>query len=211
MVGHSVADTGFGAAINGGSQIQPALLCRNIGDVTYYFLTGSLGSKIPLHQVRSRAGIIRRGGGRPIRPGLAGDQVKATHQLAHELEADLLALTHEVGVHPAIPIRLIGKLKNGLDECFEVLAAIRGGRSRPVSPLIISRLGNVGPLTHLHKGKVSPLRVDELEFRAHRDSWAKKAAAFPKNSAFILSSRFSFSSSRRRARSVNDNGCSSSG
>ncbi len=27
---------------------------------------------------------------------------------------------------------------------------------------------------------------------AHRDSWAKKAVAFPRNSAFILNSRFLF-------------------
>src|ERR671926_319434 len=211
MVGHSIADTGFGVAINGGRQIQPALLCRNIGDVTYHFLTRSLGSEIPLHQVKNRAGIIRRGGSRPIRPGLAGHQVKVTHQLAHKLGADLLALARKVGMHPTIPIRLIGKLKNRLDKGFKPFAASRGGRSRPVSPLIISRLGNLGPLAHLHKGKVRPLRVDELELRAHRDSWAKKAAAFPKNSAFIFSSRFSFSSSRRRARSVIDNGCSSPG
>src|SRR5205085_6609507 len=53
------------------------------------------------------------------------------------------------------------------------------------------------------------LRVDEHEFLTHRYSCAKKAAAFPKNSVFIRSSRFSRSSSRRRARSDRFSGGSS--
>ncbi|HEX2806737.1 MAG TPA: hypothetical protein VHN80_11260, partial [Kineosporiaceae bacterium] len=45
---------------------------------------------------------------------------------------------------------------------------------------------------------------------AHRYSWAKKAAAFPKNSVFIRNSRTSRSSSRSRARSETLNAGSSS-
>jgi hypothetical protein len=43
--------------------------------------------------------------------------------------------------------------------------------------------------------------LDELVFLAPRYFWAKKAAAFPKNSLFMRSSRTSRSNSRSRARS----------
>src|SRR5689334_22711475 len=52
-------------------------------------------------------------------------------------------------------------------------------------------------------------RVGERVLLAHRYSWAKKAAAFPRNSVFIRNSRFSRSSSRSRARSGRVNGGSS--
>src|SRR5689334_12292404 len=52
-------------------------------------------------------------------------------------------------------------------------------------------------------------RVDERVLLAHRYSWAKKAAAFPRNSVVIRNSRFSRSSSRSRARSGRVNGGSS--
>ena len=50
------------------------------------------------------------------------------------------------------------------------------------------------------------LRGDERVLLAHRNSFAKKAAAFPKNSRSSLSSRFSRSSSANRARSETVNG-----
>ncbi len=178
--------------------------------ISHHFLTGGWGGEIPVYQIGDRAGIAGHGGGRPVGSGLAGDQVELAHQVPYELGADLLALPDELGVHPAIPVGLVGMLENSLDECGEVLTANRRGWGRPVPPFVISRRGHLGPLAHLHDGEVSLLRVDELKFRAHRDSWAKKAAAFPRNSAFIRNSRFSFSSSRRRARSVIDSGGSSS-
>jgi hypothetical protein len=103
MVSHGIADTGFSIAVNDRGQIDPALPCRNVGNVAYHFLAGSIGGEIPIHQVRDRAGIAGGGGGRPVRPGLAGDQAKLAHQLAHELGADLLALTHQLSVHPTRP------------------------------------------------------------------------------------------------------------
>src|SRR4030088_1041387 len=99
--------------------------------------------------------------------------------------------------------------ENSVEDRLQLVAASRGGRGRSAPPFIISRCGHLRPLAHLDDREVSLPRVDALELCAHRDSWAKKAAAFPKNSAFILSSRFSFSNSLRRARSVIDSGGSS--
>jgi hypothetical protein len=52
--------------------------------------------------------------------------VLPAHQLAHELGADLLALTNELDMHPPIPIGLVGMLKHSLDQRGEMLPANRG-------------------------------------------------------------------------------------
>jgi hypothetical protein len=209
MVGHGVSDAGLGITVDDGGEIQPTLPSVNVSDVSDHFLAGSGGGEVPIHQIRDRAVIAGHRGGRPPRSGLAGDQVEVAHQLPHELGADLLALTNELGMHATVPIGLIGMIENRLDQPCEVGPANHSSRGRPVSPFIISRGGHLGPPAHLHDGELCLLRVDELEFRGHRDSWAKKAAAFPKKSAFIFSSRFSFSSSRKRALSLIDSGGSS--
>src|SRR4029453_1796220 len=88
-------------------------------------------------------------------------------------------------------------------------AAARGRRGRSVPPGVEARGRNLQPGAHLHDRVVFLFRVDERVFLAHRYSWAKKAAAFPRNSVFIRNSRFSRSSSRSRARSGRVNGGSS--
>jgi hypothetical protein len=70
--------------------------------------------------------------------GWGGDQVTLAHQLPHQLVADLLFLTNELRVHPAIAIRFVGQREDRGDEFCEVFAADRGGRGRPVSPFIVS-------------------------------------------------------------------------
>src|SRR5258708_7765788 len=77
------------------------------------------------------------------------------------------------------------------------------------TPFVVCRSRHVHPDEHAHERVVFLLAVDELELLGHRYSWAKKAAAFPRNSAFIRSSRTSFSSSRSRARSLIVSGGSS--
>src|SRR4029453_7700619 len=88
-------------------------------------------------------------------------------------------------------------------------AAARGRRGRSVPPGVEARGRHLQPGAHLHDRVVFLFRVDERVHLAHRYSWAKKAAAFPRNSVFIRNSRFSRSSSRRRARSGNVKGGSS--
>ena len=61
---------------------------------------------------------------------------------------------------------------------------------RPVTPLIEAGGGHAHPCAHLHDRVLRLLGIDERVARGHRYSWAKKAAAFPRNSAFIFSSRF---------------------
>lgn len=76
----------------------------------------------------ARRSLIRRGGGRPVRLGLAGDQVELAHQLPYEFGADLLSLTNKLGVRATIPVRVIRRLKIAMMKSFEVLAANHGGR-----------------------------------------------------------------------------------
>jgi hypothetical protein len=65
--------------------------------------------------------------------GWAGDQVEFAHQLPHELGADLLALTNELGVHATIPVGLIGMFENRLTSFLRYsrrIAVAEAGRSR---------------------------------------------------------------------------------
>src|SRR5919206_3958743 len=112
-------------------------------------------------------------------------------------------------MNSTITIGAIGLVKNRLDKRGQVRAPLTGDRQRSVAPLVIARGGHLQPNTHFCDGIPSLLRIDERELLAHRYSWAKKAAAFPKNSVFIRNSRTSRSSSRSRARSDNVNGGSS--
>src|SRR5512144_2182146 len=97
-----------------------------------------------------------------------------------------------------------------LDQQAQVGAPAPGRRFRPRRPLVEPRPGHPKPCARLHDRVARLLRVDELMASVHRYSWAKKAAAFPRNSAFIRSSWFSRSSSRSRARSETVSGGSSS-
>src|SRR6185369_17379037 len=128
------------------------------------------------------------------------------HDRPHELRAAPLALADQRGVDAAMPVGFVRVVVDPLDEGGESLPAARGRRGRPVVPLVEPGGGHGQPLAHLHDRVLRLLRIDELVLRAHRYSWAKKAAAFPRNSALMRSSRFSRSSSRSRARSETDSG-----
>src|SRR6266511_4210775 len=96
------------------------------------------------------------------------------------------------------------------DQGLQRLLPGHGRRVGAAAPFVIPRPRHAHPFTHLGDRVVGLLSVDEPVPTAHRYSWAKKAAAFPRNSAFIRSSRTSFSNSRSRARSETDSGGSSS-
>ena len=116
----------LGITVDDGGEIQPSLPGPNIRNVFYHFLAGGGGGEVPIDQIGDRAGIAGHSGGRTPRPGLAGDQVEVAHQLPHELGADLLALTNELGVHATVPIGLIGMFKNRFDESCGLRHGQRG-------------------------------------------------------------------------------------
>src|SRR3954471_8339128 len=122
---------------------------------------------------------------------------------------EALALAVQGGMDPAVPVGVVGVVEDPLDEGGQAGPTPGGRRGGPVAPLVEARGRHVHPRAHLHDRVPRLLGIDERELHAHRYSWAKKAAAFPKNSAFIFSSRFSRSSSRSRARSEIDSGGSS--
>ena len=57
MVGYGVSDAGFCVAVDDRGEIHPALPGLDVGDIAHHFLAGGLGSEIPIHQIRNRAGI----------------------------------------------------------------------------------------------------------------------------------------------------------
>src|SRR6266545_1675221 len=145
----------------------------------------------------------------PPGPRLTGHQAQLAHQGADQLRGTGVARPQQRGVDPPVTVRLVRQLENHHDQLFQFLPARCGRRLRPAPPLVIAGAGNPQPLAHLHDGVLGPatrpegafLRVDELVPSFYRYSLAKKAAAFPRNSRSSLSSRFSFSNSRSRARS----------
>src|SRR5215207_3466300 len=104
----------------------------------------------------------------------------------------------------------VGVGEHGPDEQLQPFAAVRGRRGRPIPPFVVARPRHAQPGAGPQDGVGRLLRVDELKLCGHRYFWAKKAAAFPRNSVFIRSSRFSRSNSRSRARSETVSGGSSS-
>src|SRR6187397_895434 len=174
------------------------------------FVPGASAVKSRATRSGIRAGVAGEGGRGPERAGLARVQVQLTHDRADQFRGDALALAEQGGVDSAVPVGLVGVGEDPLGEGGQVAPALRGRRGWPVAPLVITRRGHADPGAHLHDRVQRLLGIDERKLRAHRYSWAKKAAAFPRNSAFIFSSRTSRSSSRRRARSEIDSGGSSS-
>src|SRR6266540_3019545 len=210
VVGQRVADAGLGVAVQHGGQIQPALPGGDVGDVPDQLRAGLVGGEVAAHQVRDLPGVAGLGGRRPPRPRLERLQAELAHQRAHQLRAAQVALPGQRGVHPPVPVGAVGVVEDRLDEQLQLLPPTRGARGGPVPPFVEPRGGHPRPRAHLDDRVVRLLGVDELVFRAHRYSWAKKAAAFPRNSVFIRSSRTSRSISRRRARSEMLKGGSSS-
>src|SRR6185312_10412204 len=153
----------------------------------------------------------------PPRPRLARHQPQEPHQRPDERGGTRLTPPQQRGVHPPISVGLIGVGERLLDQQHQIVTSCRGRRHRPAQPFIETGRRHLQPLTHpddpilRHALSVTGclLHIDELIPSTHRYSWAKKAAAFPRNSLFKRSSRTSASSSRNLARSDNVNGGSS--
>src|SRR6266498_3210925 len=218
VIRHRPADHRFRVAIDHGSEEYPTLPGRNVRDIADHLLARRRRGEVPPHQIRDRSGRrILVGQAVPPGPRLAGHQAQLAHQGTDQLQGAGVAAAPQRGVDPPVAVRLVRQLENHRDQLFQFLPACRGRRLRPAPPLVIAGTGNPQPLAHLHDGVLGPatrpegafLRVDELVPRFYRYSLAKKAAAFPRNSRSSLSSRFSFSNSRSRARSAIVSGGSS--
>src|SRR5215207_3142668 len=118
----------------------------------------------------------------------------------------------QVGMYVISPTSLrpgaVGVGEHRGDQQLQPLPARGGRRRRPIAPLVVARTRHLQPFAHLHDRVLDRaagrggrlLRIDELIPHAHRYSWAKKAAAFPRKSFFNRSSRTSRSNSRSHAR-----------
>src|SRR6266516_142596 len=200
-------------AVDGRGEIEPPFPGWEIGNVADHLRAGHFCTKVPVHQVRDRAGLALDGGGRPPRPRLAGHQAQLAQQGADQLRPCPHAPAGQLPPDPPVPVRAVGIVKGLLDQELELLPPSRGCAFRPGPPFVIPRSRHFEPCAHARdrrSGRAGGvLRIDELIHLAHRCSAAKYAAAFERNSFFARSSRFSRSSSRSRARSDSCNGGSS--
>src|SRR5450432_2114740 len=203
-----------GGAVDDRREKCPAFPGLDVGNVADHLLPGDVRGEVAVHQVRDRPGLPLDGGGRAPGPRLAGHQAQLPHDPADQLRAGRDARAGQLLSDPPVPVSAVGILEHMTDQRGEVLAAFRGGALRPRPPFIETGLRYVQPFAHVPDGRSGlaggVLRIDELIHVAYRCSAAKYAAAFDRNSAFILSSRFSRSSSRSRARSESCSGGSSS-
>src|ERR1022692_471553 len=203
-----------GGAVDDRREKRPSFPRRNVRNIAHHLLARCLRGEVAVHQVRDRPGLPLDGGGGAPGRRLAVHQSQLAHDLADQPGAGGDARAGQLRGDPPVPVGAVGVLEYVPDQRGEVLAASRGGALRPAPPFIETGLRYFQPFAHARYTRSGlaggVLRIDELIHVAYRCSAAKYAAAFERNSAFILSSRFSRSSSRSRARSDSCSGGSSS-
>src|ERR1022692_3424967 len=102
------ADYFFCMAVDDRRQIEPALPCRDVGNVADHFLAGSVSDEISFHQVGNVVLLaVALGEAEPPRPRLAGLQAQLTHDRPDQLRPGRDAPARQVRVDPAVPVRLI--------------------------------------------------------------------------------------------------------
>lgn len=207
-------------AIDDQRDVQPAFPGRHVGDVTDEDLAWGISREVPAYQVRDRRRLlIGPGGAHPGAARLAGDQAGLAHQGPDQVRAAREPPADQDRVDPPVPVPPIVLDEHVLDHRPQLHPSSCRRRLGSGSPIVIPRPRHTQPRAHLfhqiarqpvlvHSG---PLRVDELILRRHRKSFAKKAAAFPRNSRSNRNSRTSRSNSASRARSEIVNGSSTSG
>src|SRR4029450_825533 len=209
IVVHGPADHFLGAAVDHGRQIDPALPRRHVRNIAHHLDSGLGGGEVAPHQIWNRRRRVRLIGQTvPPGPRLARHQAPVAHDRADQFRGAALTLAGQLGVHPAVAVGGVRVVEYLLNQQSQAFPPGGGRRFRPMTPLVIARGRHLQPCTHFHHRVLQPavrcprslLRIDELVPSAHRYSWAKKAAAFPRNSFFRRSPRTSFSTSRTRAR-----------
>jgi hypothetical protein len=200
VIGHGPANDLACAHVDDGRQIQPPFPGRDIGDVSNKALPRRRRSEVPAEQIdRTR----RRPRNRcdPPWPGMARHEAHHTHQLSDQFRADFDPASAQRVVHFAVAVDTVGSFEHLRDLDRQPEPSRSCCRCWSTTPLIEPGPGNTRPHAHPHDRIVRLLTINKLVLRDYRYSWAKKAAAFPRNSVFIRSSRTSFSKSRKRARS----------
>ncbi len=180
-------------------EIGPARPGADVGDIAAELRSGLLTAEVTADQVR---------GGLP--PGIlpcrdtVGDRLSAGEVLLpqhapHQLPRADDAAGDQVAVDTPVPVAAVRGGVRLRGEHRDSGTPSGRGRQRPLTP------GVVAAARDLEQHAAPPdretraclLRTDERIPRAHRRSFAKKAAAFPRNSLSSRSCRFSRSSSAK--------------
>src|SRR6185295_9865235 len=188
---HRPAHDSAAGQIHDASQIQPALVGSNIGDVGDPGLVDSPAIDAPVEHVGSNRFVMGRVGRHAIRPLVHRAQVLPLEAVAHPFVADLNALLAQPS-HDARPtVAALATRMQRRDLRVERRVGYRAITGRSRSPLAIAGTRHL-KLT-AHPGHMKPVAVLFDPGVLHRDSFAKYAAAF-----FTISrSSLALTSSRR--------------
>ena len=196
-------------------EVGPAGPGADVGDVAAQPGAGLLTCEIAADQVRGGLGVgvlARRDavGGR-----LSTGEVAFAHHAPHQLPRADDTVGEQVAVDTPVPIRSVRGRVSDRGQPSDLGTPGRRGRQRPLTPGVVAARRDLeqhaAPTDREPRARL--LRSDERIPLAHRRSFAKKAAAFPRNSTSTAAPTPRLSSaSRARSLTVNgdsDTGCSS--
>ena len=191
VVGHGVADDLLGAAVQDGGQVHEPDPRADVRDVPDPFESGGPGGEVPAHEVGAGVDVVGGDGGADLPARLRGSQLLLAHDGADRVRRDRHALAVQCGGDAPVPVGHVRGVELGFDHQGQLPPSDLRGGVGPAEPVVVSGLGHSDQLAHGCDWAVAFFAADELVALAHRRSFAKKAAAFFKNSFSARSSLFS--------------------
>lgn len=184
VVGHRPAQDRLAVTVDDGGQIYKAFPGRDVGDVANELGARLLGGEVTPDQVGDATKVTPHRSGGPEHTRLGRGQIQLAHQGADQFGRAVLAAAQQGGMHPPVAVGLVRAGEDLGDQRGQQGAALRGGRGRPLAPLVVARPGHLQPGAHVDDRVAGLLRIDQLELgERHRFSAAKKAAAFSRTPA----------------------------
>ena len=183
---HGIADYFAAKQVLQTSQIQPSLICGDVGNVTAPGLIRSACTEVLVQYIRSDWQVVRRIGRRLELALLLASQAELCTQTLDAVHANLDTVVRQILLQPFRAKGLPGTLVSCTHLCFELKLSLSAQRQRPFAPGIIAADGHAQEPAHRrHRVMVSHL-FDHVVL--HRDSFAKYVANFFNRSRSIFTS-----------------------
>src|SRR5215831_2534858 len=186
---HRPPDGKARAEIEDNRQVEPALACRNIGDVGHPCLVGVRPLELSRQDIGRDGKRMPRLGGHAEAAAPPSRQPVHAHQPRHPLAARVAAAVHQLGANPwaAVAVPALGMDRGDLQPQPRV--RLRTWRRGTRLPRIETGARDLEYATQHPHREAGLLRGDEPE--PHGFSFAKKAVAFFRMSRSMRSVRFS--------------------
>lgn len=127
VVGHRVADTGLGRAVDHGGEIEPALPGPDVGDVPDQLRARTGGGEVPLDQVGQVGGVAGDRGDRVSGLGLARHQAQLAHQGPYQFRPGSDPRTGQHRVDASVAVGAVRVVEDLGDSDLQVRASPCGG------------------------------------------------------------------------------------